>query len=91
MFVPSFSFFGLVIRVELQGSYLYLEKPSGTSGDFSTLISHSSAIRWDHTHQQAGCNHLGQTAGTHAAHHHAVGGALAQLQLLRNVFASDNC
>ena len=29
----------LVIRVELQGSYL--EKPSGTSGDFSTLISHN--------------------------------------------------
>ena len=28
----------LVIRVELQGSYL--EKPYLTSGDFSTLISH---------------------------------------------------
>ena len=37
--LSNFFSFELVIRVELQGSYL--EKPSGTSGDLSTLITGS--------------------------------------------------
>ena len=35
----SIFFCVLVIRVDLQGAYL--EKPSGSSGDFSTLIRHT--------------------------------------------------